>query len=99
MSGHSNVESSPRTDAPRLKARAAIALLLLVPFPSLGTAASMSWWPGTTLGYALFIFGKVWIVVLPLIWLLWVERGTLSWSPPQRGGFGVAAVLGLIIAA
>jgi membrane protease YdiL (CAAX protease family) len=96
----SNPSSTPSTsDSPApLKGLAALALLLLVPFPSLGTAASMFWWPGTAPGYALFVFGKIWVVVFPLLWLLWVERGRVSWSPPRRGGFGIAAVLGLIIA-
>src|SRR5512137_348102 len=93
--------STPTTGAdraPRSKARAAIALLLLLPFPSLGTAASMLWWPGTAFGNGFFLFSKVWIVVLPLLWFVWVERGKVSWSPPQRGGFGVAALLGVLIA-
>jgi len=36
------------------KPKAALALLLLVPAPSLGAAAAMLWWPGTTLGAAIF---------------------------------------------
>lgn len=78
---------------------AVIALVVLLPFPSLGTAASMFWWPGTTLGKALFIFSKVWILLLPLFWLRWVERGRVSWSPPRRGGFGMATLSGVFIAA
>lgn len=75
-----------------------MALLLLVPFPSLGTAASMFGWPGTVLGLALFLLCKLWVVLLPLAWLLWVERGRVSWSPPRWGGFGPAALLGLGLA-
>jgi len=76
-----------------------VALLLLVPCPSLGAAASMFWSPGTILGQAVFVFSKVWIALLPLGWLMWVERDRVSWSPPRRGGFGVAALLGVVIAA
>ena len=36
---------------------------------------------------------------LPLVWLLYVDREPLSWSRPERGGFGVAALSGLLIAA
>jgi len=39
----------------------------------------------------------VWILALPLIWLLFVERAPLSLSPARRGGFGVAIGLGLAI--
>jgi membrane protease YdiL (CAAX protease family) len=98
VSNSSSTPSISDRPAPQLKGRAALALLLLVPFPSLGTAASMFWWPGTAPGYALFVFSKIWVVVLPFLWLLWVERGRVSWSPPRRGGFRVAAVLGLSIA-
>jgi uncharacterized protein len=78
---------------------AVIALLLLLPVPSLGTAASMFWWPGTAIGQGLFVLSKVWIVILPLAWLRWVEHGKLSWSPPRRGGFGLATLFGSLIAA
>jgi membrane protease YdiL (CAAX protease family) len=73
--------------------------LLLVPFPSLGVAASMFWWPGSVLGQALFVLGKVWVVLLPLAWLFWVEQGRVGWSPPRLGGFGTAVLLGLVLAA
>jgi len=75
-----------------------VALLLLVPAPSIGTAASLFWWPEAAVGKACFVAAKLWIVLLPLIWLKVVERGRLSWSPPRSGGFGAATVLGLAIA-
>jgi len=76
-----------------------VALALLVPMPSLGTAASMLWWPGTLGGQAVFLACKLWVAALPLFWLLRVERGRLSWSPPRQGGFLAAGLLGLLIAA
>lgn len=81
------------------RGRALLALLLLVPVPSLATAASMFWWPGTAWGQGLFLGGKLWILLLPVAWLIWVEKGRLSWSPPRKGGFGVGALLGLGIGA
>ncbi len=78
--------------------RAWLALLLLLPVPSVGTAASIFWWPGTGFGAGLFLAAKVWIVVLPLFWWLRVERGKLSWSPSRHGGFGIAVVTGGVIA-
>ena len=82
----------------REKRRALIALSLLVPLPSIGTAAALFWWPELLAGKLIFIAAKVWIALLPLIWLKVVDREPLSWSPPRRGGFGVAAALGLAIA-
>lgn len=87
--------STPRSSRPR----ALLALLLLVPVPSLATAASMFWWPGTAWGQGLFLAGKAWILLLPVAWLLLVERSQLSWSPPRHGGFKAAILLGLAIAA
>jgi uncharacterized protein len=74
-----------------------IALALLLPVPSLGVAASMYWWPGTPLGKALFIAGKIWLLLLPTLWWLLIERRRWSWSPPVRGGFGVATLLGAVL--
>jgi uncharacterized protein len=79
------------------KNRASLALALLIPVPSLATAASLFWWPGTILGTGLFLAGKLWIVLLPLFWQLRVDRAPLSWSPARRGGFITAALLGLAI--
>jgi uncharacterized protein len=81
------------------KTRALVALLLLVPAPSLGTAAALFWWPEHTIGKVLFLAAKIWMVVLPLIWLVFVDQSRLSWSPAKRGGFGIAMATGLCIAA
>ncbi|HOW68369.1 MAG TPA: type II CAAX endopeptidase family protein [Candidatus Paceibacterota bacterium] len=73
------------------------ALLLLVPAPSLGTAAAMFWWPELLAGKIIFLASKIWLVLLPVIWLRFVDREPLSWSPPRRGGFGLGIALGLLI--
>lgn len=78
---------------------ATIALLLLVPAPSIGTAAALLWWPELPIGKTLFVAAKVWLVLLPLIWLKFIDKGRLSWSPPKQGGFAPAVVLGTLIAA
>jgi membrane protease YdiL (CAAX protease family) len=75
------------------------ALLLLVPLPSVGTAAALFWWPVAPAGKIVFLAAKVWIALLPLVWRTAVDRKPLSWSPPRRGGFAVAAALGAAIAA
>ena len=57
----------------------------------------MFWWPDHFFGKALFVAAKVWLVALPLLWSWLVDREPLSWSPPRRGGFGVAAGWGCLI--
>jgi len=77
---------------------ATIALFLIVPVPTLGTFAGLVY-PKGAFGQGLYAAAKVWIVLFPLFWLLAVERGKLSWSPPHKGGLGAGALLGAAIAA
>ena len=73
-----------------------IALLLLVPAPTIGAAMAMVIAPGS-IGQAVFMISKAWLILLPVAWLLFVDKGRLSWSPPQQGGFSIATLLGLAI--
>jgi membrane protease YdiL (CAAX protease family) len=57
----------------------------------------MFWWPELPLGKVLFFAAKVWLVLLPLVWRLLVDREPLSWSPPRHGGFGAAIASGVMI--
>ncbi|HXR03648.1 MAG TPA: CPBP family intramembrane glutamic endopeptidase [Verrucomicrobiae bacterium] len=78
--------------------KALLALVLLV--PAQGIATAMFFWRAeTTTGKFIFVACKVWMALLPVVWLKFVDREPLSWSPPRLGGFGVGAVLGLVIAA
>jgi hypothetical protein len=77
---------------------AIIALLALVPAPSIGVWAAMIAWPGA-IGTTIFAACKAWMLLLPIVWHLIVERRRPSLSPAQRGGFGVAIILGLLISA
>ena len=74
-----------------------VALLLLVPIPTLGTTVAMVVAPGPV-GNTAFALCKIWILTLPALWWLWVERGRPSWSPPVQGGLVAGAGLGLILA-
>jgi hypothetical protein len=78
--------------------RAILALLLLVPAPSLGTAMAMWVAPGPV-GKAVYFGCKAWLLALPVLWLLIVERRRLSWSPVRHGGMTVGIVSGLLIGA
>jgi len=81
------------------KCKSLLALFLLVPAPSIGTAVAMIAMPGTTFAKTFFFACKVWLLVLPLLWLRFIERAPLSWSPVRRGGFGMAAALGCVFSA
>jgi len=78
--------------------RPILALLLLLPVPTLGVAAGMFWWPESGVGQTIFLLSKLWILVFPVVWHRFVEGNPISISPPRRGGFGPAALLGLGIA-
>jgi hypothetical protein len=88
----------PPRSQKRERQRALWGLALLLPAPSIGVAASLLLWPETAAGRAIFIASKLWILLLPLCWLLFVDRRPMSWSRPRRGGFGMAATSGILIA-
>jgi len=79
------------------KRRALIALLLLVPVPTLGTVL-LTWVPftkGTPLGQGAYFASKLWILLVPLIWLKLVAHKRLRFSVPTRDGLALAFGLGL----
>lgn len=89
------------TDTERRSGRASAltALLLLVPAPSIGTALAMSVdaTQGTWVGQGVYVLSKLWLVALPVVWWVWVDRRPLSWSPPRKGGLGVGIILGVAL--
>lgn len=81
------------------KRKALWALVLLVPVPSLGVTAGMILAPDTPLGKGLFFAAKLWILVLPLTWRLFVDQKRVAWSKPEHGGFVFGLLSGLLISA
>lgn len=82
----------------RASRRALLALLLLVPAPSIGTAMAMWVSPGPV-GKAVYFGSKLWLLALPAFWLLVVERRRPSWSRPMHGGMLIGLASGLVIGA
>ena len=83
--------------APNRAARAALALLLFVPAPTLGVLAAL-WAPGlkeTDLGQALFGFAKAYLLLFPLVWTLYVDRKPLTIPRPTMRGMGWAVGTGV----
>jgi membrane protease YdiL (CAAX protease family) len=82
--------------------RAWIALGLLVPAPTLGALTAFVLAPGP-IGQAVYALCKLWILALPVVWHLGVERKRLSWSPLAREvrvrALGEGLVLGGVFAA
>jgi membrane protease YdiL (CAAX protease family) len=91
-------QPEPSQRHPRIEPRrsAILALLLLAPVPSLGTAMAMVIAPGPV-GQTVFVVAKIWLLALPALWWLVVERGRPSWSPARQGGLGVGAALGVAV--
>jgi len=74
--------------------KSALALLLMVPVPSLGVLVGMYLVPGTLLGQGLFFLAKAWIFLFPVAWRVVVDKERPSLSPARHGGFGLGAALG-----
>lgn len=80
-----------------MRNKAILALLLLIPAPSLGTAFAMIWFPDSIFGQSIFFFFKIWLLILPLIWHVIVDKEKISWSPAQKGGWTTGWLSGFII--
>lgn len=79
------------------KKKAILSLLLLIPVPSIGVLCGMVFWPDTALGKGLFMFSKVWLFGLPVLWHLLIDKGKFSLSPARKGGFGFGVLSGLVV--
>ena len=79
------------------KRNAILALVLLIPVPSIGTWMGMAAAEGTPLGKSVFFASKVWVFVLPLAWLMLVDRKRPTIPRPAARGMGMACLTGLAI--
>ena len=91
-------------DRPASPGRAALALLLLVPAPTIGVTCAMLLFPDTWYGQSVHLFAKIWLLTLPLLWVIFVERGRLrlpklSWQGMPAGLISGVLFLGVIIGA
>jgi uncharacterized protein len=81
----------------RVTRRAALALVLLVPVPSVAVLLAHRVVPGPV-GQAAFAVAKLWLVALPAGWWLGFERKRWSWSPVRQGGLGIGLLVGVAMA-
>ena len=80
------------------RTRSLVALFLLAPAPTIGIASALIFWPGPV-GRTVFAAAKIWLLLLPVVWHLRVDKGQLGWSPPKNGGFLTGTLIGLATAA
>ncbi|TDJ55787.1 MAG: CPBP family intramembrane metalloprotease, partial [Planctomycetota bacterium] len=66
--------------------RAVLALAILLPAPSIGTWMGMVAAEGTTLGETFYVASKAWVLLLPVLWLMVVDRKRPSVPRPSGRG-------------
>ena len=79
------------------KRNALLALLLLVPAPSIGIYIAVYGAPGTDFAKTFFMACKVWLLLLPLAWHLLVDKQKLTIPRPSGKGMGGAVATGSVI--
>lgn len=80
-----------------MKSRAILALIAIVPAPSLGLIAALYLWPDAAPGQLFYAGLKLWLIVLPVAWVLLVEKHRPRIPPWRSRGMGEAVVTGLFI--
>lgn len=78
---------------------AALALAAIVPAPTLGIIAALYLWPDTALGQIVYAVCKLWLLALPVAWLVLVERQRPRIPRLRADGMvaGVATGLGMVV--
>ncbi len=79
-----------------MKALEIFLMFVLSLSPSVGAAAALLLWPGTKLGQGLFVAAKLFLVFIPLIHFLFLEKDKLGSRPPfPLRGMLAAGLIGL----
>jgi uncharacterized protein len=75
-------------------AHAILALALIVPAPTLGLVAALYLWPDTVFGQFLYAALKVWLIGLPVAWVLVVDKRRPRLPKFSSRGFGEGLATG-----
>ena len=78
--------------------KAVLGLILVGLAPTASILASFGTGDGL-LGQISWLCSKLWMLGLPLLWRIKIDKEPISWSKPQNGGFAVAVSLGVAMAA
>ena len=77
--------------------QAALALLLLVPAPSIGVAMAVLMVPGS-IGQTLFTAIKIWLIAFPIVWTWRVEgQRVFPFDWFRRRGIKAGVILGCLM--
>jgi len=75
------------------KQKAVLALVLILPAPMIGVTSSFflpsiqnAVTQDIEIGKVIWAVAKLWLILLPVVWLLYIDRGKLSWSPTTTKG-------------
>jgi CAAX protease family protein len=83
----------------KARAQAAAALAAIVPAPTLGLVAALYVWPDTALGQIVYAALKLWLILLPVVWVVLVDRRRPRLVRPRRPGMAAGVVTGVVILA
>lgn len=86
----------PKKLVAKPKSLALIALLLLVPAPTIGVIMAMYIAPGS-LGQTVFMLTKIWLVAFPVIWIWKFDQEKLTIPKLSTNGLGMATLSGILI--
>ena len=79
------------------RARAGLALALIVPAPSLGIIAALQFWPDSGFGQLVYGALKLWLLALPVAWVVLVDRHRPRLPRFSTRGMAEAVITGLIM--
>lgn len=86
--GHSAPPRGARTGA-------LLALAAIVPAPTLGLIATLYLWPDNALGQIVFALCKLWLLALPVVWLVCIERQRPAIPRWRAAGLPAAVLTGI----
>ena len=84
------------------KQQACLALFLILPAPLIGVSSSLLLPPirpaGSNeieIGKLIWFVAKIWLLLLPVAWMVWIDRESMSWSPTTKQGIVAGFVLAI----
>jgi membrane protease YdiL (CAAX protease family) len=91
--------SNADSNTAHARRRAWLALLLLVPVPSISILLYRPDESGQVGAFAnaFYLFGKVWLIAFPLGWHLFVDRRRATFSPTNLRHLGVGLLVGVVM--